>query len=295
MNEHLVIQFTEIEIAKIDEELVAEFTDEADFVGKCVDLLIEAGSYLTVAMCIYPSGQLSWSRDEAVIGGNLVRMQKLVHAILDQTCKHRLETTFVFSRLLFETAVNSIYIMRNPKQEVFSAFVTHALHHEDSLLRKIESNISERGGEILPIEKRMIKSIELMFKISNIERESLPRKRNSDWEGRNLRQRAQDIGLDEVYLGVFSGASQLIHGSWGDLYQHHLEHKNGRFTAKPSFKFPRPQPLEVNAILSVRAVSEFISYLGLFQERKALEKIFNDFEYRVRLLSELHENYLEEK
>ena len=277
---------------EINEEEIADFDSEGDFVGLSVELLIEAGSYLVAAASVYPSGIEGWTRNQAVIGGSIVRLYKLVDAILDQTCKHRLETAFILSRLHFETTVNCIYLMQNPAHEKFDCFVAYALQHEDKLLCTIEANIEERNGETLPIEERMVGSIGRMLRLSQIDRTELPAKRMRDWDNSNLFERTKAIGLERAYNPVFSGASQIVHGSWGDLYQHHLEAKGDRFVAKISFKEPRPQFLEVIAILSAKIVREFIDFLGLYLERKALKGLFDEFEGRVRRVSKLHEEFL---
>ncbi len=139
----------------------------------------------------------------------------------------------------------------------------------------------------------MISSIERMFGLSQVDRASLPNKRMRDWHGSNLRERAKRLGLEDAYDAVFSGGSLIVHGSWGDLFQHHLEPHGTRFRAKTDFKQPRPQFLEVNALFSVRTVSEFINFLGLYQERQALQGIFDEFCDRLQLLSQLHERFLE--
>ncbi|WP_209507881.1 MULTISPECIES: DUF5677 domain-containing protein [unclassified Ruegeria] len=292
INEEILAHFAEIKPTEILEEKILAFDSESEFVGVCVDLLIEAGSYLITAASIYPSGQDGWTRNEAIIGGSLVRLYKLIDAILDQTCKHRLETAFILSRLHFETTVNSIFLMRNPEQANFDNFVAYSLQHEGKLLDTIDKNVAERDGNSLPIEDRMRRSIERTFRMSQLEKKDLPANRMRDWQNSSLYKRAKAIGFGQAYDAVFGGGSQIVHGNWGDLYQHHLEPKGDRFVAKTSFKIPRPQFLEVNAIHSVAAVSEFICFLGLYQERPVLVDLFNSFIERVKTLSGFHENFL---
>jgi len=294
MNEAIVAGFAKIEPTEIDAEQIAKFDSEQEFVGVCVELLIEAGSYLVAAASIYPDGKEGWTRDQAIIGGSIVRLYKLVDSILDQTCKHRLEPSFILSRLHFETTVNCIYLMRNPTGENFENFVIHSMQHEGKLLDKIEQNIAERGGDELPIETRMKRSIERTFSTSQIARGTLPKKYMRDWAKINFRDRVYEVGLGHAYTAVFSGASQAVHGSWGDLFQHHLEVKDDRFIAKIDFKNPRPQYLEVIALLSATVVREFFDFLGLYLEKKPLQNILDEFCDRVKLLSSVHEEFLQE-
>ena len=49
---------------------------EGYFVEVSIDLLIEAGSYITLLVNLYDDNKLIWNEDQAVIGGNLVRLYK---------------------------------------------------------------------------------------------------------------------------------------------------------------------------------------------------------------------------
>ena len=293
MQEEMIDAFTRIKRKNISTCEVEGFTSESQFIGKLVDLLIEAGSFLITASSVYPSGKNGWSRNEAVIGGSLVRLYKLIESILDQTCKHRLEVAFILSRLHFETSVNILYLMQRPSHENFESYVQYSLQYENELLKTIEANIQSRGGESQPIEDRMIISIQRAFDTAQVDRSNLPVKRIRDWGNKNFKEKTRLVGLEDAYLGVFKNSSLVVHGNWSDLYQHHLKREDGRFFAKHSFKFPRPQYLEVNALMTVKVVSEFIDFLGMFQERIALRSIFTDFEDRLSTLTQLHESFIQ--
>jgi hypothetical protein len=291
MSAAILHHFQNVTKTEISENEVREFTRESDFVGKCVDLLIEAGSYLVCASSIYPRPE-GWNRSEAIIGGSLIRMTKLLDAILDQTCRHRLETSFILSRLLFETCVNTAYLMADPKEEQFTSFIAYSLQNEGKLLSRIEENVASRNGEILPIEERMLRSIQKTFDESGFQREDLPAKRMRDWSPLSIRDRADLLGLVDWYDTIYANGSQIVHGNWSDLYQHHLVREGIYFRSKPSFKAPRPQFLEANAIVSVHLVSCYIDFLGLFTIRDSLSNLLEDFVTRVRKLSNLHEDFL---
>ena len=64
------------------------------------DCVIEAGSYVCIAANILGADK-KWTRDQAAIGGNVVRLYKLFSAVLDQTVQNRRETSFILSRLAF--------------------------------------------------------------------------------------------------------------------------------------------------------------------------------------------------
>ncbi len=130
-----------IEAVEINEDEVRGFGSEGDFVAKSVDLLIEVGSYVSVAASLYRSVDMTWNRDEAVLGGHMIRLYKLIDALLDQTCKNRRETSFAIARLVFECIVNLRYLVTNSSEELFRIYRLYSLQHELRLLKRIETNV----------------------------------------------------------------------------------------------------------------------------------------------------------
>ena len=115
-----------------------------------------------IAACILgPDG--TWSRDQAAIGGNMVRLHKLFSNLLDQTVQRRRETSFISARLVFETIVTVQFLIQEFSPELIESYVSHSLAHEKRLLNDINDNIKARDGLVLPIEDRMMKSIERAF------------------------------------------------------------------------------------------------------------------------------------
>ena len=234
-----VSPFPAIDRVDVSPERIAGFKSERDYVGLGLDLMIEAGSYITIAVNILgPDG--TWTRDQAAIGGNMVRLYKLFSAMLDQTVQHRRETSFIFARLAFETIVAIRYLLQEYSPALIDRYVKYSLDHERRLLETINEGIDARSGIIRPIEDRMQRSIDRMFRSSGVAIEELPAKRERDWGGKNLYEKAKAVGLADAYLGMFAGASQNVHGAWGDLYTHHLDTEGGgRFTPNIKWGLPR--------------------------------------------------------
>jgi hypothetical protein len=160
MTKELESQIANITAVKVTAERLAGFSSEEDFTGLAVDLLVEVGSFVCVAACILPGDTKRWDRDQAIVAGNLVRLYKLISALSDQTCQRRRETMFVFARLVFETIVNVRYLIEFSSPALFASYIRYSLRHEKRLYDRINTNIAARGGEILPIERRMLASIE---------------------------------------------------------------------------------------------------------------------------------------
>ena len=91
----------DIQAVAVDDDVIAAYTSEHQFNALTVELLKEVGSFVCVAASVLPGDTKRWSRDQAIYGGHLVRLFKLIFGLLDQTCQERSETTFILSRLAF--------------------------------------------------------------------------------------------------------------------------------------------------------------------------------------------------
>lgn len=277
---------------QIDQALIEAFDSEGSYVGLGVDLTIEVGSYVCVAANLFKNEEMTWTRHEAILGGHLVRLFKLLDALLDQTCKHRRETSIVLSRLIFECIVNLRYMVSYASDDLFHSYRTYSLQHELKLVEKIEANIADRQGVTLPIEDRMIRSILASFAASGLTREEVAANRQRNWSGLNLYERARAVGLDQAYLAAFGGGSHSIHGNWQDLLEYHLEKINDdSYRPNIDWHMPRPQILEALVMLVADAL---VDYINFFTERNAPEFIqrLNDLAERTQRLSGLHEAFL---
>lgn len=254
--------------------------------------MVEAGSYIALASGILGKDG-TWTRDQAAVGGNMVRLYKLFSAMLDQTVQHRQETSFIFARLAFETIVTIRFLLQEYDPALIDRYVKHSLDHEKRLLDTIKENIDSRSGIVRPIEDRMQRSIERLFKSSGVALDELPTKKERDWGGKNLYEKAQTVGLNQAYLGMFAGASHYVHGAWGDLYGHHLNTEgDGRFTPNIEWSRPRPQVLYSVALLSLDTAEHFALFIGGQEVADYLVPPLQDLRDRLIMADEAHESYL---
>jgi hypothetical protein len=291
----LISALTDIKRTQVDEEEVARFTSEDEFIGLSVSLLVEAGSFACLAAGTIGHAR-AWDRDRAVVGGNVVRLYKVVSAMLDQTVQRRRETSFVFARLGFETVVSIRYLIKHFCPELVESYIKNSFKHEVRLREKIEKNISARSGLVTPIEDRMMKSIDRAFASAGLEPADLKEYRERNWGGKNLYDKAVDLGLEDAYLGAFAGPSHSIHGAWGDIYSHSLRTEgDGEFLPNLKWGYPRPQLLGAMAKLTITAVDDFFGFIaGSEIQGLAREKLY-DLYQRIETLDEAHESYLAAK
>lgn len=274
---------------EVDPESVRAFNDEHAFTGLAVDLLIEVGSYVCIAASILPPPPHRWNRHEAVVVGHLARLYKLISALLDQTCQHRRETSFIFARLAFECIVNTLFLMKNDQPEVTVSYIEYSMRHEKRLRDRIRSNIESRGGEVWHIEERMLRSIESAARRSGVDLDSINPPAN--WAGKNLFEKAKDVGLEEAYLGAFAGPSHAVHGNWQDLLEYHLDSDEEGYTADLQWHRPRPQLLTTLAHLTVETLTVFFTD-AVGQAGNQLAEKMSDLRTRVAQFVDLHEEFL---
>jgi hypothetical protein len=131
-------------------------------------------------------GHEKWDRDTAAIGGNMARLYKMLSAFLDQTVQRRRETSFVFARLVFETVVTIRYLIKYFSPELVDSYIKSSFKHEIKLRKKIDQNIAARNGVILPIEDRMMRSIDHAYASAGLGADDLDGYTERNWGGKNL-------------------------------------------------------------------------------------------------------------
>jgi hypothetical protein len=99
----------------VDPAEVANYRSESQYVVLSSRLLKEVASYVCLAACTMGT-KAGWSRDQAAVGGNMVRLFKLIGAVLDQTGQRRRETSDILVRLAFEVVVNVRYMTASARR-----------------------------------------------------------------------------------------------------------------------------------------------------------------------------------
>ena len=281
----------DIKRVPINEKEIRQFRREKDFIGLSIDLLIEVGSFVCVAANLYPSGK-TWNRDEAILGGHFVRLYKLISAILDQTCQYRREIIMIHTRLAFECIINLRYIINHASKELFDSYVKYSLQHEKKLKDLIERNINDRSGDPMAVEKRMLDSINRMFKFSNIKPDEISSaKKMKNWGNKNIYEKAEALRMEQVYLAAIGGGSHSVHGNWSELLEFHLIAKDPNcFEANLEWHPPRPQILNAVSLHCCFAIYDYLQWLG--EDLTTLMNTMRDLEKRIRSLDSLHEEFL---
>lgn len=283
---------TDINRRNVDEAEVRKFRKDYDYLVLATDLFRESAQWVGIFTNAVVGSSESWNRTQAVIGGHLVRLFKLMRPTIEAAKNRRGEQLWVFLRLASETIINFRFLLRNDDEETIRSYIHQSLQHEVRLLERIEENVTNRGGKALPIEERMRRSVERTFRNSEVTPSSVPSRKIRNWAGKNLYQKAEAIGLDQAYWGMFGGPSRNIHGSWQDLLQHHLTVvRPGVY--RPNFEDARtrPQPFFALSKLVIEGLVEYSQYLET-QESAEIDAHLSDLLARIELADRLHEEYL---
>src|SRR5688572_7054421 len=146
---------------------------QASVTGIAFDLYRETTIAAAFVSHIYESvsdGHAALSRDQAIKAGLGVRIAKYMGAVLallsDAVREHR-EVIMTLNRCISESAMNLKFFAEQAQPADYDEFVKSSLRPERDQRTLILRNIEDRGSE-LPIEKRMLHSIERTLKRSGI-------------------------------------------------------------------------------------------------------------------------------
>lgn len=280
---------------KVDIKEIKQYDSEDQYITLAIELFKEVAQITVIVTSIYNldenNNPKKWNRNEAILGGLMVRISKLQRGMLEQLCEDRLEIAMIIFRCLVESIINVIYLLKEKDDKLFNEFIEYSLREEKRLLNLIDLNIKERGHEIF-IETRMKKSIDRSFKTSSFTPNQVDESKFKPW-GETIYRRAKKIEMGDIYFYLFSLPSHSIHGNWQDLITYHLDYENGIFTPRTQWSRTRPQPIFTITLLSGEINKQYLDeIIPDCYDKKQLNNILEDIIERTRLADDLHEKYL---
>ena len=238
----------ETDSEKVNELVFELYTEALSVVNLAAHLLDEAA---------YAKG--GWPRNQAICAGLMIRISKFMVVVTQLSAKRdRAEVVIALNRSILESAVNLEFLVRTDGDAYFDQFVKFSLGPERELSDIIQANIAARRGEVWPIEQRMLESINDVCQASGVKIEEVNRK-YGDWGG-GLRERLKALNKEEKYVGVQRIPSHAVHGTWVDLYKHHLDHdsKTDVFSPNPKFSLVDARVLGPIAIFVLEATKPYL-------------------------------------
>ena len=284
-----------VTVTEVDEIKLKSFEKEGQHYEVAFDLFRETAGCVCILSSTTIGSKPTWNVQQAVFGGHLVRMFKLMCFVLEESIEHRAELLAILIRLLAECVINFRYLVKNQSQELIDSYVGYSLQHEKELAELIRKNIENRKGDELPIERRMLNSIKRTFENSQFPESALPNRKIRNWGDKNLFEKASAVQLGEAYLAIFGGPSRNIHGGWHDLLQHHLQCvAPGEFKAQLEFTHPRPQVIYSLTHLISETLIGYAEDLNHPELEVVVSRLCSLYERNLKA-SGLHEQFLVEK
>lgn len=270
----------------------ADSLKEAEFVG--FQLYRETTILLTVFVSIFgedANGAFPLTRYQAVCCGLITRMSRFMAAVLHFAAdRSHGEIILALNRCILEAAINCEYLLMRDEEAVYQAFIESSLGPERELYDEVNANIAERGGEVLPIERRILSSINRTCKCSGMAIEEVKTK-YPQW-GINLRERMRQLGKGDLYLHIQRVGSHAVHGTWVDLHLHFLQgNEAGSMFTVEAVNKPDARLLCPIALLTLDSISAYFEKYG---PHVAARELFADrvesLRHRLLDLEQVHED-----
>jgi hypothetical protein len=212
-----------------------------------------------------PAFQCSDPRHYYVLSGLMHRCVRLMTANVALSHQGRFgETAAIVDRSLCESAIKVQWLCAEDSDERILRFLTDSLRPELEFEAQIKRNVEERHGVALPIETRMLTSIQNHITAAGVTRDDIR-------AGKRLPDMAamlESIGHGRLaYIVVQRMGSHHIHGTWPNLLSHYLEET----TEFPPYRF-KPKhssiPMHVNQYVhgSRFALEAGVSFSRFFLE-----------------------------
>lgn len=130
------------------------------------------------------------------------------------------ETTAIIDRCIFESCVKVQWLCSQASNESFGRYIAEGLKTELKLKDEIEERIAGRGGAVLPIERRMLDSIQRYISASGLTDGQISGAKKLP----DLASMLESLGHERLsYVVGQKIGSHHVHGTWASLMFHYLE------------------------------------------------------------------------
>lgn len=261
------------------------------------ELYKEARAVVHVIACLLDDAAAKkggWPRNQAICAGLMIRISKFMLVVTQLSAtRNRADVVFALNRSIMESAINLEFLVSTNEDKFFDQFVEFSLGPERELYDQIQANIAERSGQVLPIEKRMLDSINDVCQGSGVKIEEVNQK-YGDWGG-GVKERLKALNKEKQYVGVQRLPSHAVHGSWVDLYKHHLAYNAnaGVFEPDTDFSLVDARVLAPIATLVLEAAKPYLErFFSTVPETTSLLQRITDLAERLMQTDARHEELM---
>jgi hypothetical protein len=216
---------------EIDRGKLSTTDDRADFDQLAWHLLRRIGRLCETL--IGAVGQSQLNLDQAVIGGLLVRMAKLIRAIFDSAQAEESEAHSPLSRCLGETAITLRWLVWKADPAAYRRFRADSFARFRRVLEDGHASKANEDDASHVMRESVERHIEAELAVAEIEWDDVPKRPNS-W-GPDLRQRFDDLGQGWLYEALFVSHSNYVHPTWHEIRAFHLATMNGCLSLDHSY------------------------------------------------------------
>ncbi len=197
----------------------------------------------------------------AVLTGLLNRCSRLMLSNTRLSCTGRYgETTRLLDRSITESAIKVRWLCHKKEPDSFVRYLADGLKKDLDFKHRIKKNISNRGGDTLIIETRMLDSIQNCITLSGLsEQEINDAKRLPDFASM-----CRDLDLDDLfYAATQRMGSHAVHGTWSDLILNYLSYEDGQgFHPRDHDVDSQDVQYIIGSRLVLAAMVDFLNYIA---------------------------------
>jgi hypothetical protein len=273
------------------------FTSEDSLMKHLVEDVMSRSMYLLrICVSLAPSekaGIKGYTKHRAVILGHMVRIVKLYDGFCMHVAKRQLELAEIFIRLINETVVRMLYILRcgNQKQAIRS-FILTSYKAERQSIKDLKSKQAQRP--LIPIEKRMLRSMTRNIREDGITQKELFSNKNWKVDGKDVASMLRHLGSEWQYSYGFGGSSRFIHGNWMEMKRRHLTRNGAYYQPKLTFSDP---DLRIATPITIEVLDASLKYLhwSKADPDNFVKGLIADFIKYVLILDKYHEKHFMQK
>jgi hypothetical protein len=281
----------------VPEDVLVGVRSPEEVLALAVAVFRETGQVLAACACSYlddrGDGRMRLQRGQAIcaahlqhIGTFMLGLGRLVDVRGPQEVGH------VLNRCIFEAVVNVRFLMQREDPALFERFMRSGLGPERELYELIMRNIAARGGQVQPIETRMLTSIRSICHESGFPIEDVEPK-PGDWAG-NLRQRMEALQLPDYYVSFQRLPSHAMHATWTDLVVNHLRYHSDGYELETRQREIDSRLLMPVACMVVDAARDYLTtFVGDRAAARPLYERLDDLTARLRTVDRLHEGLMQ--
>ncbi len=267
-----------------------------DFTKTWCDLVMLPAAHIEYIIQTSVHTHKGYNRDEAVIYGQLIRIQKMLCFQRRLVCKRIMTTELAgfFERMILEDNINLQYFVLNYQSSQLNDFRVHSLKPEVFFEKSINDDIKKNGGKTSSWQTKLLSSIHNTYNKAGISYEEVRRNKT---KVPNISDKFRSTGNQRLYDIAYRTKCHTIHGDWVDITQNYLNYHKASDTFSPNFQEHEADIRQLNQVLITccDTITKFIKdFSGHGISQDLCTEVAEDQQLIV-LLEEMHDNFLNKR